>query len=189
MKKYLFSSLLALTAVALVACGYKAVGGGKKTVCDQQYALCSAAQCVPNPDNPDEAICFCTVLEGKSLGKSTCDQRVPHTDQQGVRHVISTFSFGEASTKKVMTCPDGTPWTDCLDQPCVVDPLDPSKAICMCKIVRTGSFQTYGGDCDQSTCEKGYWSGATVESNTEFTQFLKNALELKQSPVKFCAIK
>ena len=184
MIKYLFSTLFSVAAVALVASGYTAVEKKIKT-CDQQYALCSAAQCIPNPENSDEAICFCVVKEGVSLGKIPCDQRIPFTDKQGLRHVVSTFSFGEAE-KRVMTCPDGNPWTDCLDMPCTVDPLDPSKAICICKIKRSGSFVTYGGDCDQSTCKTGYWSGAEIESNAEFTRFLTTALKLKQSPVKFC---
>ena len=184
MKKYLFPILFSLAAIAFVSTGYTAVKA-RIMLCDQQYAICSAARCIPNPENPDEALCFCAVKEGKSLGHMPCPRRAPHTDNQGLRHVVSTFSFAEAD-KPVMTCPNGTPWTDCLDKPCIIDPLDPSKAICMCAIMRSGAFQTYGGDCDQSTCANSYWSSATVANNKEFTQFLTAALKMKQSPVKYC---
>lgn len=184
--KYFLPVLIAVVAVVGVAFGYTKLGGAKNSVCDQQYALCTSAQCVPDPDDPNKAICFCEVHEGKNLGKTACDKRVPFTDQNGVRHVTSTFSFDDFATKKTMTCPSGKPWTDCLDQPCTVDPMDPSKAICMCKVVRTGTFQTAGGNCDQSTCETGYWSAATLDSNTEYTQILMKALGLKLSPQRLC---
>jgi len=177
----------ALIALIVVACGFTKLDGTKNIICDQVYALCTSAQCIPDPNNSNESICFCEVRKGKSLGHTPCNKRVPTTDQQGIEHVISTFSFDDFATKENMTCSSGMPWSDCLDQPCTVDPLDPSKAICICTIVRTGAFQTFGGNCDRSTCDKGYWSGATVEANSVSVQALMKALGLSESPQRFCS--
>lgn len=184
--KILFAILCSVLAISVVACGYAKIEKGKNIVCDQQYAICSSSQCIPDPSHPNEVICFCEVLNGKSFGQTACDKRAPYIDENGVGHVISTYSFHDSDSKKFMTCPSGSPWANCLDQPCTIDPLDPSKAICTCKIVRTGVFQTLGGNCDQSTCDKGYWSGATPNANKMAGEILMKALGLRESPQRFC---
>ncbi len=186
MKQIFLSVALAAFALIVVACGYSKVKGERAVICNQQYALCTSAQCIPDPDRPGQSICFCEVHDGKSLGLTSCDKRIAKTDKLGIRHVISTFSFNDFETKKNMTCPSGKPWSNCLDKPCVVDPLDPSKAICFCSIVRTGAFQTFGGDCDRSKCDNGYWSGATPEANSQSVHILMKALGQTQSTQKFC---
>ena len=187
MKKYFAFTLFALIAVAVVACNFKKTTSKQDIICDKTYALCTSAHCIPNPNQPNEAICFCDVHEGKSLGRTACTKRDPYIDHMGVKRVISTFSFEQFSSKKCMTCPSGTPWTDCLDQPCTVDPLDSSKAICACKVIRTGAYQTFGGNCDTSTCDGGFWSGATVEGNEASTKSLMQALDLREPPTSFCS--
>jgi hypothetical protein len=163
------------------------VGTQKTLICDdKQFALCTSAQCIPDPINSNKTICFCEVHQGKSLGHTPCSKRVPHTDPFGVRHVTSTFAFNDFATKKALRCPSGAPWSDCLDQPCVVNPLDPSKAICACKIVRTGASETFGGNCNPATCDKGYWSGASIKGNVENIGILVKALGLKKSPQQYC---
>lgn len=183
--KYLYASFLAFLAIGIVACGYSAMDGGKFSLCSEKYALCTSAQCIPNPTHPDQTICFCEVQEGINLGKMPCSKRIPYTDNKGGRHLVSTFSLEQFSAKKQMVCESGS-WSNCLDQPCVVNPLDPSKALCMCKIVRSGKFETLGGNCDTSTCEKGYWSGATTESNLKNIQVLVEALNLGKNPRNYC---
>lgn len=89
--------------------------------------------------------------------------------------------------KKVLTCPNGTPWTWCLNKRCTVDPSDPKKAICICDVLRTGEWITLGGNCDTATCTTGYWSGATPKDFNEATVFMVKALRLDQSPVKWCS--
>ncbi len=187
MKRYFLLTCFTLIAVAVVACNFKKATSKQDIVCDKTYALCTSAQCIPNPNNPTEAICFCEVLEGKSFGHTACNKRDPFIDHLGVKHIISTFSFEQFSTKKCMTCPSGKTWSDCLDQPCTVDPLDSSKAICACKIVRTGEYQTFGGNCDSSTCDTGFWSGATVDANATSTKSLMKTLNLQESPTTFCS--
>ncbi|MCF7853096.1 MAG: hypothetical protein K9M07_07660 [Simkaniaceae bacterium] len=53
----------------------------------------------------------------------------------------------------------------CLDAPCIVDPMDPDRSICSCRIVKTGEFTTLGGNGAVKTCKKGFWSGATLEES------------------------
>ncbi|MEX0999524.1 MAG: hypothetical protein WD000_06155 [Thermodesulfobacteriota bacterium] len=150
-------SVLFLTGLEAVAekGSDNAICSGIGTICKNEYVLCTSAPCVPDPSKPDSnAICSCDVNKGLNFGLSQCDSRTPVTDSNGVTKVVSTFSFAQAPTKPVLSCPEGKPWTDCLDQPCIVDPLNPLKAICTCKIVRDKPFDTFGGDCVSLTCDK-----------------------------------
>jgi len=185
MKKRLLFFALALAIVLPLSLSY--FGFKKKsTICTHKYALCTSAQCIPDPEDASQTICFCTVHDGESIGYTSCDKRMPKTDEYGTTHLISTFSFEEFSTKNVMTCPNGSPWSYCLDMPCVVDPFDPDKAICKCKLYTKGEIRTLGGYCNADTCMKGYWSGATPESNVENVKALQEALHLKEPPGKSC---
>ena len=69
-------------------------------------------------------------------------------------------------------------WTDCLDAPCTVDPRNPNKAICTCKIQQSAGFVTYGGRCNQDTCENHYWSGATPQAFDLGSAALMSVLDL-----------
>ena len=186
MKKRFIPTLLALVTLVPITFGYLGFTKKKPIICSQQYALCTSARCIPDPKDSRRSICFCDVLDGKSLGHTTCDKRIPKKDKSGIIRVISTFSFEQFSRKNVMTCPAGSPWSDCLDQVCVVDPMNPKKAICTCKIVNSGVSQTLGGNCNTSTCDTGYWSGATVESNEENIKALMEEFKLTRPPNVNC---
>jgi len=141
-------------------------------ICNQVYALCTSAPCIPSPHNPDYAICDCDVHKGNSAGFTDCKSRKPNQDNYGALHIVSTFSFEQFSTKKQMQCSQLSPWTDCLDKPCTVDPQNPNRAICNCKIKLAQAFITFGGNCNTQTCITGFWSGATKKTGA----VLENAL-------------
>ncbi len=129
-------------------------------VCEQAYALCTSAPCLPDPNNPNKSICECVVQQGKSAGFTTCEKRKPQTDQYKATHLISTFSFEQFSSKKSLACSKGMPWSNCVDMPCTVDPQNAHRAICLCQLNATQAFFTFGGNCESSACATGFWSGA-----------------------------
>ena len=130
-------------------------------MCNQEYALCTSAKCIPDPRSPEKnALCNCQVFTGKSLGMTSCDKRKVKKINSGVKSLTSTFSYVQVPPKQMMQCPNGAVWTNCLDQPCIVDPTNPQQAICSCLIVTSGESVTYGGGCNTSTCHKAFWSAA-----------------------------
>jgi hypothetical protein len=186
-KSLFVSFVLPAIAVLAVVSGYQAASGSGMQLCKHQYALCTSALCVPQPGDPTKAVCFCAVEEGASMATVSCDTLQPSTDANGIRTVYSAFSFEQFKEgKKGMKCPEGTPWTWCLNKRCTVDPADPKKAICICDVMRTGEWMTLGGNCDTSTCKTGYWSGAGINAFDQAGAFLTKATGLDQSPVKWC---
>jgi hypothetical protein len=180
--------LTAAAAVFAIVLGYEQAAKPNMELCKHQYALCTSALCIPQPDDPTKAICFCAVEEGASMSSVPCNTIQPNTDSNGIRTVYSSFSLEQFKQgKKVLTCPNGTPWTWCLNKRCTVDPSDAKKAICICDVLRTGEWITLGGDCNTATCTTGYWSGATPKDFNEATVFMIKALRLDQSPVKWCS--
>jgi hypothetical protein len=187
--KLTFACCLLTAAVAVFAIAVGAEQSAKPSMelCKHQYALCTSALCIPQPDDPTKAICFCAVEEGASMSSAPCNTIQPSTDANGIRTVYSAFSLEEFKKgKKVLRCPNGTPWTWCLNKRCTVDPSDPKKAICVCDVLRTEEWITLGGKCDTATCKTGYWSGATVKDFNEASSFMQKALSLDHSPVKWC---
>lgn len=179
--------LLLIAASFTIAYGFKEGATPNMQLCKHQYALCTSAPCIPQPDDPTKAICFCDVEEGASMSSAPCNTIQPSTDAKGIRTVYSSFSLEQFKQgKKVLTCPSGTPWSWCLNKRCTVDPLNPKKAICTCDVLRTGEWITLGGNCDSATCTTGYWSGATPKDFNEASVFMVKALSLDQSPVKWC---
>lgn len=180
--------IAAVSTVFLGYVGYAEASKGTNTLCEQTFALCTSALCVPQPGDPTKAICFCDVEEGKSMSTVPCDTIKPSTDANGIRTVYSTFSPIQFKTLglKGMKCPAGTPWTWCLNKICTVDPTNPRKAICVCDVVRTGEWMTLGGECDTSTCKTGYWSGAPLADFASGNDFMTKALGLKESLAKWC---
>jgi len=159
----------------------------KWLTCEGTYALCTSAPCIPDPNDPKKtAICQCDVEQGKNIGLSSCDDRQAKT-KHNIQAILSTYSFEQASSKKVMSCPAGNPWTDCMDQSCIVDPANPSKAICSCKIEHSGAFVTYGGGCDKNTCATGYWSGASKAGFEQASSALMQTLQLQSIPAQYCS--
>lgn len=181
--------ILAAAGMFLFASSFITTGSssGGFQLCYQKYALCTSAKCVPVPGNPNQAVCTCAVQEGPNVATVPCDTLTPTTDSFGIQTIYSTFSFVEFECgKKVLHCPDGTPWTNCLNMQCTVDPVNPCKAICTCDVVRSGKWFTAGGHCDQSTCATHYWSGALDQDLKPSSDFLVKALGLKKSPIKSC---
>lgn len=133
-------------------------------VCDQIYALCTSAPCVPLPEDSKRASCECRVRTGENYGTERCEERLPKLQEYSgttVTILASTFSFDEFLTKPSMVCATG-PWTNCLDKKCTVDPSDPRKARCVCDIVEKGAFFTQGGDCDRLSCANAFWSAGPI---------------------------
>ena len=154
----------------------------KPIVCNQEYALCTSASCVPDPRHPEYAICSCVVETGDSVGFKTCAKRTPKQGKFKVKEITSTFSFKQFDTKKSMNCARGTPWTNCVDAPCTVNPMDAAKALCSCKIIHNEAFFTFGGDCDTSSCGTGFWSGANVTMGNSLRIALFDKLNIIQNP-------
>jgi hypothetical protein len=184
-----FASFLLVAAIAVFtfAFGSEQAAKSNMQLCKHQYALCTSALCIPQPGDPTKAICFCAVEEGASMSSVPCDTNQPSSDANGIRTVYSAFSLEQFKEgKKVLKCPNGTPWTWCLNKRCTVDPSDPKKAICVCDVLRTEEWITLGGKCDTGTCSTGYWSGATVKDFNEATSFMVKALSPNHSPVEWC---
>ena len=153
--------LTAAVAIFTIAFGTEQAAKPGMQLCKHQYALCTSALCIPQPDDPTKAICFCAVEDGASMSSVACNTTLPSIDANGIRTVYSAFSLEQfKQDKKVLQCPNGTPWTWCLNKRCTVDPSDPKKAICVCDVLRTEEWITLGGNCDTATCKTGYWSGA-----------------------------
>lgn len=186
MKKYLLTTLAALLAVMLVSCGYFGIVTSKAYVCDGEYALCTSAHCIPDPDAMGKATCFCTVQKGKSVSREPCHKRITKIDKIGVTRLISSFSFEDAKSKRAMKCPSGSNWTNCLDKICTVDPMDPKKAICTCQLMNVGEFETFGGSCNKETCKMGFWSGATEKESQMLQKELMKEMNLDRSPQQNC---
>jgi hypothetical protein len=185
-KPALISYILPIAAVLFFSFVYDKEGGTNQ-LCKHQYALCTSAICVPQPGDSTKAICFCDVEEGANMSTVSCESISPSTDANGIRTVYSTFSLKQfTSGKKGMKCPEGTPWTWCLNKRCTVDPSNSKKAICVCDVLRKGEWMTLGGNCDTTTCKTGYWSGAALNDFDDGVDFLTKALGLNPSLVKWC---
>ena len=173
--------IVSLLLILFMGTGF-AVTQAKPIVCKQDYALCTSAPCIPDPQHPDYAICSCVVEKGLSIGYKTCEQRRAKESKFKTKQIVSTFSFAEFNSKQNMSCAKGIPWTNCVDEPCTVNPMDSTKAICSCKIIQDQAFFTLGGDCDVKTCATGFWSGATIAASDLLRAPLLEALKLSKNP-------
>jgi len=186
MKSFCLRALPVMAAL-IAAFGHAESAAAENYLCQQQFALCTSAPCIPEPGDPKVAICSCDVEDGPSLASVACDTVKPSTDANGIRTVYSQFALKQwQQGKKTLKCPSGTPWTWCLDKPCTVDPANPKKAICACDVVRTGEWITAGGNCNTATCNTAYWSAAPLDAFSDGTDFLLKSLKLKKSPVTWC---
>jgi hypothetical protein len=144
-------------------------------ICNQTFALCTTAPCVPSATDPGISICDCVMQNGYSVGFTSCTERAQRGNT--VRSAFSTVnvnpSFG------VMACPAGVPWANCLDVECEIDPRNPAVAHCQCLTVNTGESRTFGGGCDTATCTSTIWSAATPDLPGS-EQFKKAMHELGQ---------
>ena len=155
-------------------------------VCNQPFALCTTAPCVPVPGSSTLSTCSCIVQDGPSLGQVSCDKRKPGINSQGQHLLTSNYAFVNSATNKVMTCTGNHPWTDCLDQPCIIDPQNSNQAICTCPIKNSETFLTYGGECNTASCSTTLYSGATAEMINQGNPELEKAMTLSKSPMQSC---
>src|SRR5262245_2442555 len=180
-------NFITLLAVAVAALGYVAPAQAENYFCQQQFALCTSAPCIPEPGNPKVAICTCDVQDGANLATVACDTVKPSTDANGIRTVYSQFTLNQFQAgKRGLKCASGTPWTWCLNKPCTVDPANPKQASCACDILRSGEWMTAGCKCNTATCRSAYWSGASVNDVSDATNFLIKSLNIKKSPLNWC---
>lgn len=178
----------AIVAIAVVstACGSEATPA-TAIVCDQAYALCSAAPCLPDPRNPDMGICMCDVFDGPSAGLESCEKRKPFTGKDNAEHIVSTFSFKHVKSPNLI-CPSGTLWANCVDAPCTINPTDPSRALCSCPFSETGQVATFGGACNPATCKTAHWSAALTSTHNELGTALAAALPSSaDTTIKLCS--
>src|SRR5262245_50578335 len=73
-------SLRILLVVAAAALGYAVPAQAENYFCQQQFALCTSAPCIPEPGNPKVAICTCDVVDAPNLATVACDTVKPSTD-------------------------------------------------------------------------------------------------------------
>jgi hypothetical protein len=148
-------------------------------LCRQSYALCTTAPCERSTSDATIATCRCVVLDGYSIGFTTCREREP-----AGKTLVSTFSTQNVTNAfGVLTCPEDVPWANCLDMPCELDSLNPALATCQCQMVETGPSLTFGGGCDARTCSSVIWSAATPPGVTQYTA----AMRCVNQPVTFPA--
>ncbi len=150
-------------------------------MCAQIYALCIAAECkepdVPNKPTGKEGDtftigggfadfdniithvnCECLTIIGNNIGQARCKKRAQKKDR-----IISTYSFQQNNDQfRVLTCdPADFPlsslplrYADCYNQPCKINPIDPTLATCNCPVFPAlgKPFITRGGLCEQEAC-------------------------------------
>jgi thiol-disulfide isomerase/thioredoxin len=148
-------------------------------LCNQTFALCTTAPCMPSSSDPNISVCNCVVVNGYSVGFKTCTDRA-----QSGNKVRSAFSTTNVNANfGVLSCPSGVPWANCLDVECEIDPTNPAVAKCQCLTVRTGESRTFGGGCDTATCTSTIWSAATPDLPAT-AQYRKGMNQIGQ-PVNF----
>ena len=148
-------------------------------LCRQPYALCTTAPCEPSTSDATIATCRCVVLDGYSIGFTTCRERAP-----AGKALVSTFSTQNVTSAfGVLTCPNDVPWANCLDMPCELDSLNPALATCQCQLVESGPSFTFGGGCDPRTCSSVIWSAASPPGVTQYAA----AMRCVNQPVTFPA--
>jgi thiol-disulfide isomerase/thioredoxin len=148
-------------------------------LCNQTFALCTTAPCVPSPTDPNISICNCVVVNGYSVGFKPCTDRAQSGNK--VRSAFSTVNVN--ANFGVLSCPSGVPWANCLDVECEIDATNPAVAKCQCVTVKTGESLTFGGGCDTATCTSTIWSATTPDLPAN-AQYRKGMNQIGQ-PVNF----
>jgi hypothetical protein len=95
-----FACFLFIAAAFAIVHGFEQAASPNMQLCKHQYALCTSALCIPQPDDPAKAICFCDVEEGARA--RACPRRLATPsdlapDANGIRTVYSSFSFNNSS--------------------------------------------------------------------------------------------
>lgn len=150
-------------------------------ICNQTFALCTTAPCVPSPTDPNISVCDCVVVNGHSLGLKSCSDRAQSGSK--VRSNFSTVNIN--ANFAVLSCPSGAAWANCLDVECEIDPHNPALAKCQCVTVKTGASITFGGGCDTATCTSTIWSAAEPDVYQQGMAQLRKAMAQLNQPVTF----
>ena len=117
------------------------VAEAKPLFCQQPYALCSMAKCIPSTTEPNKLLCFCRTFDGVSLSQGemeSCSQLQPFRSN-GVDYIYSTFSpkmleYGFTPRQfPAHVAGTNTPlsWANCMNQRCTR--LPNNKALCSCE--------------------------------------------------------
>ena len=169
---------VAIAALMLATLGGCSGENQEFIVCESTYALCTTAQCQPVAGKDEEATCDCDVETGYSAGLKPCDGQVKTAEGTQVRsryYPIKSFA----------KCDNDRPWAWCLDMPCLIDPSDPGKASCACKLVKSkGPYVVVTDTYDDATCTTNLWSSATIADVDQVTDFLKANDDLKPFQIK-----
>ena len=72
-------------------------------------------------------------------------------------------------------------WTDCLDKPCVIDPINSNQATCTCSIKYSKNFLTFGGQCKTASCDTTLYSGASIEMLSQGTQIMVKGFKFNEN--------
>lgn len=145
--------------------------------CNQKYALCPAAKCIPDPFNNNNAYCDCFVKTGVnySIGGNSCKDLSSYHGATGNEYIYSTFS---PEIKNMgyheISCPSQGTNLNCMNKICSVDPNNPGKAICVCsKIDNQGeTWATFNKNNTNSSCN--YLSGASNTGYNQMNEFIKS---------------
>jgi hypothetical protein len=181
MKKYLLNTLIKnMTLILLMGLLMflpRITLAGKPYICKSQYALCTTAKCSPIPGLAGLSLCFCKTETGYSAGKKPCKKA--ETTPEGYTMVNSRYY----PIGSFVSCSNARSWANCLDSPCIIDPSDPSKAVCTCSIVKNqGPYVIVTDTCNKSGCETGLTSSATVKSNDELDAYIRSSEYAKNLP-------
>jgi len=150
-------------------------------ICTSVYALCTTSECSPIPGSEDSVSCDCSVMSGYSAGLTAC-QDVQETGQGA--EILSRYF----PVKSYAICANDRPWANCLDSPCLIDPLDPTQATCTCTIEQDqGRYVKIKEDemYDASSCTTGIISSATLGGARQLTHYLRtHKTPLPAFPIK-----
>jgi hypothetical protein len=149
----------------------------KVVTCNQPYALCPAAKCIPDPLNSNNAYCICDVANGVnySYGNKTCDEIAPYEGNLGEQYIYSTFSPSLlAQGYEAINCPSKGINLNCMNKKCSIDPHNPKQSICNCSITNNHGqkWTTLNKKNTSSSCN--YLSGASTEMENKLMQFINN---------------
>jgi hypothetical protein len=165
-------------------------------LCNGPFALCSAALCEIDANDPSKATCTCPVLTGPSVGDSDEMEKFRPEGETSCtappapyriwsffkpRNEIPQAPDFESKPALGMTCPEGK-YVNCFGFPCEWDGKS-SRATCYCEVA-TGAFGTQVGNCDRKNCRQsplGIPSGFPLD-DPPFTSITQSCPSQKQAP-------
>lgn len=127
---------------------------GGATMCNGTYALCIKAPCLKERDPDNRYPCGCIIQTGWNMGPNTCEERA--------QSLTSTYSNNFNDGSRTVSCGAPTDWAWCYGAKCTQDPNDPTKAICKCPMITSGTVILVSQDkcAEKSTFCRTLWSGA-----------------------------